>query len=35
MPAYITGKRTHKFTIEFKVKAVRWNHDTARSVKKE
>ena len=33
MPAYITGKRTHKYTIEFKVKAVRWSHDPARSVK--
>ena len=33
MPAYITGKRTHKYTIEFKVKAVRWSLDPARSVK--
>ena len=30
---YATGKRTHKYTIEFKVKAVRWSHDPARSVK--
>ena len=33
MPAYITGKRTHKYTLEFKVKAVRWSRDPARSVK--
>ena len=33
MSAYITGNRTHKYTIEFKVKAVRWSHDPARSVK--
>ncbi|GAB3215108.1 hypothetical protein GCM10027295_07500 [Pseudaeromonas pectinilytica] len=33
MPAYITGIRTHKYTTEFKFKAVRWSHDPARSVK--
>ena len=33
MSAYITGKRTHKYTIEYKVQAVRWSHDPARSVK--
>jgi len=33
MPAYKTGKRTQKYSIEFKTKAVLWSHDPARSCK--
>jgi len=33
MPAYKPGKRTQKYSIEFKVKAVLWSHDPARSCK--
>ncbi|MAA65111.1 MAG: hypothetical protein CL581_10095 [Alteromonadaceae bacterium] len=33
MPAIKTGKKTEKYTTEFKVKAVEWSHQAHRSVK--
>ncbi|TGN40676.1 transposase [Marinobacter confluentis] len=33
MPAMTTGKKTERYTTEFKVKAVEWSHQAHRSVK--
>jgi len=33
MPAYKTGKRSRKYSIEFKVKAVLWSNEPTRSCK--
>ncbi|RCV88342.1 transposase [Billgrantia montanilacus] len=33
MPEMITGKKTQRYSIEFKVKAVEWSHQAHRSVK--
>lgn len=33
MPGMITGKKTQRYSVEFKVKAVEWSHQTHRSVK--
>lgn len=33
MPAIKSGKKTEKYTTEFKVKAVEWSHQAHRSVK--
>ena len=33
MPAYITGKKTQRYSVKFKVKAVVWSLDPDRSVK--
>lgn len=33
MPAIKTGKKTEKYTTEFKVKAVEWSHQAHRGVK--
>lgn len=33
MPEMITGKKTQRYTTEFKVKAVEWSHQAHRSVK--
>ena len=33
MPAMITGKKTRRYSTEFKVKAVEWSYQTHRSVK--
>ena len=33
MPAIKTGKKTERYTTEFKVKAVEWSHQAHRSVK--
>lgn len=32
MPAMITGKKTQRYSTEFKVKAVEWSHQAHRSV---
>ncbi|WP_280571138.1 transposase [Chromohalobacter sp. 296-RDG] len=32
MPAIITGKKTQRYSTEFKVKAVEWSHQAHRSV---
>jgi transposase len=33
MPGMITGKKTQRYSVEFKVKAVEWSHQAHRSVK--
>jgi transposase len=33
MPEMITGKKTQRYSTEFKVKAVEWSHQAHRSVK--
>lgn len=33
MPKMITGKKTQRYSTEFKVKAVEWSHQSHRSVK--
>lgn len=33
MPEMTTGKKTQRYNIEFKVKAVEWSHQAHRSVK--
>ena len=33
MPAMNTGKKTQRYSLEFKVKAVEWSHQAHRSVK--
>ncbi|WP_158223022.1 hypothetical protein [Halovibrio salipaludis] len=32
MPEMITGKKTQRYSTEFKVKAVEWSHQAQRSV---
>ena len=33
MPGMITSKKTHRYSVEFKVKAVEWSYQAHRSVK--
>ena len=33
MPGMLTGKKTQRYSVEFKVKAVEWSHQAYRSVK--
>tara|TARA_R110002020_G_scaffold445566_1_gene657505 strand:+ start:2854 stop:3225 length:372 start_codon:yes stop_codon:yes gene_type:complete len=33
MPGMLTGKKTQRYSVEFKVKAVEWSHQAHRSVK--